>query len=257
VFRSGIWVLGEWNDGTFNQTNGQSIWLNGEWNGGDFENGIWYNGIFNDVNNKSRFGTKSNNTRKSIWKSGKFIGGEFHSFLNLNDSNTPIVSDIHRYSIWETGVFLNGVFYGGIVKNVSFKNSLWSGGILECINVYEIDTNNETIIIEGEYNFNVNDEFWIVDEYDDIFSIYGSINEPKKYKVLVANYNVNTDKTTIITNIKISDFGGPSGLVNSLKLVSNFENSVWESGVWNNGVFTQGDFFGGIFYNGYFEGNFG
>jgi hypothetical protein len=44
----GIWINGTWNNGIPNCDNEPSYWLDGRWNGGDFENGIWYSGVFEE-----------------------------------------------------------------------------------------------------------------------------------------------------------------------------------------------------------------
>ena len=259
-FQAGIWVLGQWNNGIFNQDNGSSYWLDGKFYGGDFENGTWYNGIFDQKNgNISRFGTKSINTKNSIWKSGKFLGGQFHSYLNLDDAGNPDVSEVHKYSKWYTGLFGGGDFYGGISYNINFKNTVWHGGISEDIEVLSIFTASNSINLNGEFEFNVNDEIYIVDNMNSgTFSAFGSTVNPIKYKVLRVNYDTTTDITTVNTDIDLSSISSTiSGTASNLRCVSNFQNSTWNSGIWNNGVFIDGTFNGGIWYNGYFSGTWG
>ena len=42
--------------------------VDGKWYGGDFENGMWYNGIFDQKNGKkSRFGVNAYNSRTATW----------------------------------------------------------------------------------------------------------------------------------------------------------------------------------------------
>lgn len=257
-FQSGIWVRGQWNNGIFNQKNGSSFWLDGKFYGGDFENGIWYNGVFDQKSGvKSRFGTKSNNSRLSIWRSGKFLNGEFHSFLNQSNGDN-LVSDVHKYSIWKTGVFLGGDFWGGLVYNINFKNTIWHGGISEDIKVLSISPTDNQIVLEGDYPFNVNDEIYLVDnKLLEPLSDFGSTDNPRKYRVLRAKYDNLTDTTTINTDINLSGISVSSGLASNIRCVSNFKNSIWNTGLWYNGVFDGGVFNGGIFYNGYFEGTWG
>lgn len=257
-FHSGIWVLGTWLSGTFNTDNGPAFWLDGYFYGGDFENGVWYNGIFDQKNNKiSRFGTKSTNSRNSIWRSGKFLSGQFHSYLNLNDSGLPSVSEVHKYSKWYTGLFSGGDFWGGLVFNINFKNTIWHGGILEDIEVSSILLSDNTINLVGEFDFNINDEIFIVDnENTGTFSVYGSTDNPGRYKVLNSIYDPNTNITKIFPDVSLS-FGTFSGTASNLRCVSNFQNSTWNSGVWYNGVFEDGIFNGGVWYDGYFNGTWG
>ena len=257
-FHSGIWILGTWLSGIFNTDNGPSFWLDGKFWGGDFENGIWYNGIFDQKRGRiSRFGTKSSNSRNSIWRSGKFLSGQFHSFLNLDDSGLPSVSDVHKYSKWYTGLFSGGDFWGGLVYNINFKNTIWHGGILEDIEVNSILLSDNTINLVGEFDFNVNDEIFIVDGGNTgTFSVYGSTDNPGRYKVLNSVWDPNTNITKVYPNVSLS-FGVVSGTASNLRCVSNFQNSTWNSGVWYNGVFEDGIFNGGVWYDGYFSGLWG
>jgi hypothetical protein len=257
-FYSGIWVLGQWNNGLFNTDNGPAFWLDGKFFGGDFENGVWYNGIFDQKNNLiSRFGIKASNSRNAIWRSGKFLSGQFHSSLNLDDNGNPDVSEVHKYSKWYTGLFSSGDFWGGIAYNINFKNTIWHGGISDDIEVVEISLTDNTISLNGEFDFNVNDEIYIVDNQNfGSFSVYGSTENPGKYKVLQSIYDVNNNTTKIYPDVSLS-FGTYSGTMSNLRCVSNFDNSIWNSGVWYNGVFKGGIFNGGVWYNGYFEGSWG
>lgn len=258
-FNGGLWILGKWNNGTFNTDKGQSYWLDGKFYGGDFENGYWYNGIFDEKNGlTSRFGTKSFNSRNSIWKSGKFLSGQFHSYMNIDDNGNPDISDVHKYSKWYTGVFNNGSFYGGIAYNINFKNATWYGGILEDIEITSINPTASEITLSGEFNFNINDEIWIVDDQVyGTFSVFGSIGTPSNYKILTSIYDSDLNTTTINTNKNLFSIGTFSGTSSNMRCVSGFENSTWHSGVWYNGVFKNGLFDGGLWYDGYFEGTFG
>ena len=204
-FHSGIWVLGQWNNGIFNTDNGPAFWLDGKFYGGDFENGVWYNGIFDEKNSKkSRFGTKSNNSRMSIWKSGKFLSGQFHSYLNLDDNGNPDVSDVHKYSRWYTGFFGGGDFYGGLSYNINFKNTTWHGGISEDIEVTKVTATANSFTLNGEFNFNVNDEIYILDNQNySTFSVYGSTDNPKLYKVLFADYDSVNKVTDVYVDLNL------------------------------------------------------
>lgn len=217
-FSSGIWVDGFWNNGIFNTDNGPSYWIDGKFFGGDFENGVWYNGIFDEKNNRqSRFGVKSFNSRNSVWRSGKFLSGEFHSFLNLNDNGLPDVSEVHKYSKWHSG-FFGGHFYGGLCYNINFKNTTWFGGILEDIQVVSVSPLDNSFGLLGEYEFNINDEVYIVDNQNyNTFSYYGSTNFPKKYKVLHSVYDPNNGVTDIFVD---------KNLQNSIS--DNIMDGLWE-----------------------------
>ena len=114
------------------------------------------------------------------------------------------------------------------------------------------------IRLEGEYSFNINDEFIIMDnQIENEFSQFGSTQNPIKYKVTFAEYDVNNNETIIYPNINIYQFNPVSGTSSNLRLVSYFENSTWKSGVWYNGLFKNGTFEGGVWYNGKFIGNWG
>ena len=259
-FQSGIWVLGEWDNGIFNQSNGPSYWLDGKFYGGDFENGVWYNGTFDEQNgNISRFGTKSINSQNSIWKSGKFLGGQFHSNLNVDANGNPDVSLIHKYSKWYTGLFGGGDFYGGTTYNINFKNTIWHGGISNDIEVLAVFTASNSIVLNGEFEFNINDEVYLVDNLNSgPFSVFGSTVNPIGYKVLRVNYDSINNLTYLNTNISLGAISSTvSGSASNLRCVSNFQSSTWNSGIWNNGVFIDGTFNGGLWYMGFFEGNWG
>jgi hypothetical protein len=225
-FKSGIWVLGQWNNGIFNETNGPAFWLDGKFYGGDFETGTWYNGIFDQKNNAlSRFGTKSTNSRNSLWRSGKFLNGQFHSFLNEDSNGVPQVSNVHKYSIWKTGLFSKGDFYGGLVYNINFKNTVWHGGILEDIEVLNVSTASNTFTLSGEWDWNINDEFYIVDNMlGGTFSIYGSTINPIRYKVLKTEYDSINDETIVNTNVNLSNLLTGNPIENSWVVVEVEEN---------------------------------
>lgn len=205
TFNSGVWVNGNWYNGTFNTDNGSSFWIDGRFYGGDFENGVWYNGVFDEKSQISRFGTKSFNSRNSIWKGGKFLSGQFHSYLNTDDQGNPIISDIHKYTKWYSGVFNGGDYYGGISYNINFKNTIWHGGISEDIDIIYVDTLLNTFKLSGEYSFNVNDEIYIVDKDFSLFSYYGTIDKPIKYKILTCKYNSYDNSTEVMVDINLYD----------------------------------------------------
>ena len=221
-FLSGIWVLGQWDNGIFNTDNGPAFWLDGKFFGGDFENGVWYNGIFDQKNSlKSRFGIKASNSRNAIWRSGKFLSGQFHSFLNEDDNGNPDVSEVHKYSKWYTGLFSSGDFWGGLAYNINFKNTIWHGGISEDIEVVSLSTVDNTFTLRGEFDFNVNDEIYIVDNQDTgTFSYFGSTQEPKKYKVLYTLYDPNTNTTDIYPDVSLQNVNSAYLTEGSWKVVS-------------------------------------
>ncbi len=240
-----------------NSDNGPVYWLDGNFYGGDFENGTWYNGIIDEKNNNvSRFGTKSSYARKSVWKGGKLLNGQFHSLLNIDTNGLPIASDVHAYSIWESGLF-TGDFYGGIVRNISFNNSIWYGGILEDYSILSVESTlvENKIILDGIYYFNIGDEFNIIDNgISSTFSVYGSLEDPKLYRILNNVSDLDNNITILYCDNTV---GTMSGTPSNLRLVSNFQSSTWFSGIWNNGIFNNGSFLGGLWKNGNFSGIWG
>lgn len=197
-FIGGIWINGQWNNGSFSCDNKSSYWLDGQWNGGDFKNGMWYNGTFDSTKSKSRFGIESSNSRLSIWQSGKWINGDFYSKLNTDINGNILVSDIHKYSIWKTGTWFNGNFWGGNAFNINFKSGIWNGGVLDDIEIIGINNLYENSFqLNGFYKFNINDEFWVIDNNIDMgYSEGGSNLNPKKYRCI--NTFLNDDNTTSI-----------------------------------------------------------
>lgn len=264
-FTSGIWVLGLWRNGLFNTNNGPSFWLDGRFYGGDFENGIWYNGEFKRLSTglNSRFGTKASNTRNSNWLGGKFMSGEFHSLLNLNDSNNPDVSDIHKYSNWYTG-FFSGDFYGGNVYNMNLSSGVWHGGILNDIDIVGVNstTSNNYFLLEGVWRFNIGDQFYVVDDQlGGTYSVFGTTENPIRYRVIYASIDEESNITKVTVDVDLSDIlsvdTGDIPIDTDLKIVSKFTNAIWNSGIWFNGVFESGNFNGGMWYNGNFSGTWG
>lgn len=261
IFSGGIWVNGLWNSGTFNSDSKISYWLDGKFLGGDFENGTWYNGEFNQKNKLlSRFGTKSFNSRNATWYAGRFLAGEFHSFLKTNDKGLPIRSEIHKYSKWYTGYFGGGIFYGGNVDNINFISSTWEGGILNDIDVVEINTDDNLITLDGIYRFNIGDSIHIVDnQTNGTYSVFGKTEEPIKYKILETTIDEDAERTQILVDIILEDIMyANTGIIDTkLKCISYFSNSTWNSGIWENGIFDKGNFNGGMWYQGNFSGIWG
>ncbi len=279
-FTGGVWIYGTWNGGIFNQNNRPAYWVNGTWNDGYFENGRWLNGVF-DMKNMSVFGQKSSISSPCIWDSGVFKNG----YLLANDDP--------RSTIWKTGIWLNGTWSGGLSFNIDFKKGVWKNGVSDDIEIISVDLNgdNNSILLNGIFRFNVNDEITIVNDYDDpsIYStstdIYdfrkiGSLYYPGKYKVI--DVDIIDDKYTKIYVLGLLINGDPNAISNifdiyddfrykefkdslntipnkrmDIKLVSVFNNCDWYSGAWYNGVFESGNFYGGIWYSGKFSGNWG
>lgn len=253
TFSGGVWVTGTWNNGIFNCDNDPSYWIDGKWNGGDFENGMWYNGIFEQKNALSRFGTKAYNSRTARWQSGKWLSGAFYSRMINNANGDTVVSESHNYSIWNTGIWYSGDLYGGIVYNIDFRSGNWHGGILEEIQVIQIDVPNGFILLNGIFKFNIGDEI-SVDTNNQYFNT-------DRYKVIYAEEDVYNGYTKVhinfgLTDIEISSL--PSVIApqeTNVRLISRFRNVQWESGIWTNGIFESGLWKGGIWYDGVFGEN--
>ena len=206
-FIGGIWVTGDWNNGVFNTDNEPAYWINGNWYGGDFENGIWYNGIFEQRYASARFGTNAYNSRTATWNGGIFSGGSFYSKLDT----IVDVSTTHKYSIWKTGTWTSGDFYGGVAYNMDFKSGTWHGGILEDIEIIGINENNNSFILNGIFRFNIGDDIYVTDKFDNGgLNVFGSILDPKKYTILKCDID-DVNKITEIYidyNISLSNFIG-------------------------------------------------
>jgi hypothetical protein len=171
TFEAGTWIFGTWNNGKFNSSQGVSTWIDGTWNGGDFESGTWLDGNFTQKSEdvKSRFGTNPTNSRKAIWKSGKFFLGEFHSILRQDSDGNNLPSLNHKYSIFETGKWSNGTWWGGTSLNIVCNNGIWKDGVskeVEITQAYNNFNNEGTLKLSGVYNFNRNDEIYIIDNLD-------------------------------------------------------------------------------------------
>lgn len=280
IFSGGVWIDGVWENGILNCDSNLSTWVNGSWKGGDFQCGVWENGIFTQESNvKSRFGTRSNNTYKSIWKSGKWFDGEFHSYLNTDTNGDPIPSLSNKYSIWETGIWNNGNWYGGTSYNINYKGGTWHDGIsreLKIVGLSHADISptpintESTFLLKGIWNFNRNDEFWLIDNQNGngIQPNLGSNETPVKY--LVKGINLINGVDNILTEVYVykdltaipgfgytynttSDIWEPTPVSTSNhSLVSYFKKSNWKSGLWENGIFDGDNFRGGMWMNGVF-----
>lgn len=206
-FIGGIWINGQWNSGSFSCDNKSSYWLDGKWNGGDFKNGMWYNGTFDSITSKSRFGIESSNSRLSIWQSGKWINGDFYSKLNTDSNGNIIVSDIHKYSIWKTGTWFNGNFWGGNAFNINFKSGIWNGGVLDDIEIIGINNLYENSFqLNGFYKFNINDEFWVIDNNLDLgYSDAGSNSTPTKYRCMDVYLNDDNTTSVIVDHLDVQN----------------------------------------------------
>ena len=233
--------------------------MDGTWNGGDFENGMWYNGLFEQKNSEARFGTNAYNSRTATWHGGKWISGSFHSRLNFNDSGQYDVADVHKYSIWYTGKWFSGNFYGGIVYNMDFKSGTWHGGILEDIQIIGLTgsqlTSENYFTLNGIFKFNSNDQISLIDnQIGGSYSVFGSNSNPQNYIVLNTIEDRLNGRTDVYVNRNINLFVTPPVDL-GLRIVSNFSNCNWKSGIWTNGLFNSGLWEGGIWYNGVFGNN--
>lgn len=256
-FSGGIWVDGTWNNGILNCDNEASYWIYGKWNGGDFENGIWYNGIFEEKNSNSRFGTKSYNSRNATWRSGKWLSGSFYSRLDTDDNGNTVRSDTHKYSIWRTGVWYSGDWYGGVSYNIDFQSGTWYGGILEDIQIIgiNINTSDSYVTLNGEFEFNIGDLIYIVSNDKATYTQFGTIEQPKSYKVIFSEI-INNKKTKLYIDIPNSTtINTTTYYETGLRVVSKFKNTNWKSGIWTNGLYESGLWEGGLWYDGVFGGN--
>ncbi|CAG7579736.1 MAG: putative photosystem II stability/assembly factor [uncultured marine phage] len=255
-FMAGTWIFGEWNNGQFNCDQGQSIWIDGTWNGGDFECGIWKDGKFTqfDPDIKSRFGTRSTNSRKSIWESGKFFSGEFHSILREDEEGNPLYSLNHKYTVWYTGKWNNGSWYGGTAYNILWDNGTWIDGVLMEISIDELSNTSEGGVfkVPGVYPFNRNDEFHVIDNIDPIgtYSAIGTNDSPTKYLVKDVDYEIigGVETNTFITTYVTFSVTG-AGDINS-SIVSKYKGAEWVNGIWFNGIFDGDVFRGGMWLRG-------
>lgn len=269
TWSGGVWVSGNWYNGIFNCDNKPSYWIDGTWYGGDFENGMWYNGQFIQQNNGlSRFGTKAFNTRTATWQSGQFIGGEFHSYLNTDLNGNTIASEFNKYSVWNTGIFTGGIFYGGVSYAIDFNSGTWYGGVVEEIQVIGLNIipgQLTQLILNGSFQFNVDDEIWVVNDNNPTpYAPIGTNLNPGNYTVLLTTVSSDPivgQATTITINLDLSNIMGGTVSVNDidtgLRLTAIFKDSVWKRGIFTNGIFDGGYFEGGIWYGGLFTANWG
>lgn len=168
---------------------------------------MWYNGTFDSITSKSRFGIESSNSRLSIWQSGKWINGDFYSKLNTDSNGNIIVSDIHKYSIWKTGTWFNGNFWGGNAFNINFKSGIWNGGVLDDIEIIGINNLYENSFqLNGFYKFNINDEFWVIDNNLDLgYSDAGSNSTPTKYRCMDVYLNDDNTTSVIVDHLDVQN----------------------------------------------------
>ena len=263
-FTGGVWINGTWENGIFNCDNNPAYWLDGKWFGGDFENGMWYNGLFDERDltdsrlitpKKSRFGTKSYNSRTATWHGGKWSKGNFYSKVNINDDGKEDVSDTHKYSIWYTGQWISGNWYGGIAYNMDFKSGNWYGGILEDIQIIGLNSTSNYFVLNGIFKFNIGDKITILDRRspNELSSKYGNNSSPKEYTVLyTVEDSVNKWTNVYVASNIVDDIITPT--FTGLWIASRFKSVNWKSGIWTNGIYESGNWEGGIWYNGVFEG---
>jgi hypothetical protein len=257
----GIWVTGTWNGGIFNCDNDPAYWIDGKWNGGDFENGIWYNGIFEEKNALARFGTKAYNSRTANWKAGKWLSGSFYSRMITDNSGVPVVSTSHKYSIWKTGTWYTGDWYGGISYHMDFQSGNWYGGILEDIQVIGIssysiilpDGNTKIkyyLTLNGEFDFNIGDDINILNTLN-----INSSDIVNKYKIVDTEVDTSNKKTKIYIDINVTNVivTNDTDHETGFRVVSRFRSANWKSGIWTNGIYETGLWEGGIWYNGIFK----
>lgn len=284
-FFGGIWVQGKWYNGVFSSENKPVYWIDGKWDGGDFENGIWYGGLYGQgTGKKSRFGTKSSNSKNAKWMGGNWSNGEFHAFLNQDSDGNNLPSKDHKVSQWYTGNWSNGNWYGGIAYNMNHESGIWKSGILEEIQVVGIKVPaqystsstaaDNFFVLNGIFNFEPGSKIWVIDDnWGNTYSVFGSNTNPKSYTVedisIIDNAS-GTDYTKIIvpeianswysftqSSMLVGGSTTASNIDTRLRIVSKFKKVDWNNGVWKNGIFESGNFRGGMWYNGVFNGTWG
>jgi len=259
-------VSGVWKSGVFNSFNKPSYWLNGSFEQGDFQNGMWYNGIFG-VNNSyiNKFGTLASNSRNAIWQGGVFSSGNFYSSENIIGS-TISASTVHKYSQWRTGSFNSGNFYGGIVYNINLNGGKWYSGVMLDIEIIGVNLSNNVITLNGLFRFNIGDYVNILE--DGSYTPYlglGNYSSPGRYRVALVEYDYTKNWTFVTLNYNLSSLGvtgtysatASYNVDTGIRLVSKLNNIDWYNGVWTNGIYEGGTFYGGIWYNGVFNGTWG
>ena len=228
---------------------------------------MWYNGIFEEKNGLSRFGTKAFNSRTATWHGGQWLSGSFYSRMILDNNDEPQVSLSHKYSMWYTGTWYSGDVYGGIFYNIDFKSGTWYGGISEEIQIIKIKVSqdNSYLTLNGIFRFNIGDEITIVPKELQISpsgAYYSSYFSRERYKILYAENPDTDNKTTIIyfdSGISDSTYYDDDnysqnldGVETNMRVISRFRNVDWRSGIWTNGIFETGYWQGGIWYDGTF-----
>jgi hypothetical protein len=258
-FMGGIFVNGTFN-GIFNSDYRNSYFLDGVFESGDFENGIFYNGLFNNNKGRSRFGTKSSISKPSIWKGGIFNGNSIHSGLNIDVDGTILPSTKHKYTIWETGQFNNGDFYGGVVLNINFKGGTFHSGIVTEIQIINVNIADNTITLNGDFYFNINDKIFIYDnEHGSIYNEMGSINNDASYLITDVIHDIDTTNNRKITHVVLNkDLSSLFSIIppynpnyeeTNLLAVSFFDNCTIKNAFINNGILGNNSLIeSGMFY---------
>jgi len=230
-FRSGLWIQGDFYNGTFgydrdvsNMTYGSLIgrtfttayWQNGKFHDGVFKNSVWMDGIFYDgdmtnsywLNGKFYNGTFS----QYVWYNGHWYGGDFEQgnwktgiFDQINSSiksrfGTDSTGVLNDYNRWDDGIFANGEFHSGLNLDAS-------GNTLPSLN-------NK---ISQWFSGNFNGGKWFGGHFRN-----GNFTNSQWYGGV---WNTNTGST-------------------------NYINCIWNSGDWFNGLWMNGTFKDGHFYNG-------
>jgi len=177
-FKNGIWITGEWDDGTFgnddfedwtnyelytyentdytkltvpNYISGSTekdlaTWLDGVWNQGQFQNAIWFDGIFNNgeiinskwINGRFYFGIFNGDT----WHNGEWMNGDFIKGKWLNGVFTQLRSNkISRFGASTENILeIVCEWFDG-----EWKNGEWFSGIQK-INHINYSINNKLSI---------------------------------------------------------------------------------------------------------------
>jgi hypothetical protein len=73
------------------------------WNGGDFENGIWYSGVFEEKNAISRFGTMAIIAEPQF---GSLDNGLVVASTLINIDENGVTNVIFTNMIWYTGTLV-------------------------------------------------------------------------------------------------------------------------------------------------------
>jgi hypothetical protein len=153
---------------------------------------------------------------------------------------------------------LSGNYYGGVCYNIDFKSGIWNGGILDDIQVVGINTDDNYILLNGIFKFNIGDQINILDnDGNSVYNQLGSNISPISYNIL--SYLEDGKFTVVYLDRDLESLLGQSINIDSvntgLRVVSIFRNCNWKSGIWTNGIYQSGNWEGGIWYNGIFESN--